>query len=41
YYTDNKNIERLAYAIKNPYLTEERISKLERFLTRAKKANNN
>ena len=41
YYSDNKNIERLTYALKNPYLTEERISKLERFLTRAKKANNN
>lgn len=38
YYIDNKNIERLTYALKNPYLTEERISKLERFLTRAKKA---
>lgn len=38
YYSDNKNIERLTYASKNPYLTEERISKLERFLTRAKKA---
>ncbi|WP_436957703.1 MOSC domain-containing protein [Staphylococcus sp. AS1337] len=38
YYSDNKNIERLTYALKNPYLTEERISKLERFLTRAKKA---
>lgn len=37
YYSDNKNIERLTYALKNPYLTEERISKLERFLTRAKK----
>ncbi|WP_436950928.1 MOSC domain-containing protein [Staphylococcus shinii] len=41
YYSDNKNIERLTYALKNPYLTEERISKLERFLTRAKKAKNN
>ncbi len=38
YYIDNKNIERLTYALKNPYLTEERISKLERFLTRAEKA---
>lgn len=38
YYSDNKNIERLTYALKNPYLTEERISKLERFLTRAEKA---
>lgn len=41
YYSDNKNIERLTYALKNPYLTEERISKLERLLTRAKKAKNN
>ncbi len=38
YYIDNKNIERLTYALKNPHLTEERISKLERFLTRAEKA---
>ena len=37
-FIDNKNIERLTYALKNPYLTEERISKLERFLTRAEKA---
>lgn len=37
YYNDNKNIERLQYALKNPYLTTARISKLERFLNRAQK----
>jgi len=37
YYNDNKNIERLQYALKNPYLTTTRISKLERFLNRANK----
>ncbi|WP_436854626.1 MOSC domain-containing protein [Staphylococcus caeli] len=38
YYNDNKNIKRLQYALKNPYLTAKRISKLERFLKRAQKA---
>ncbi|NWK83206.1 MOSC domain-containing protein [Staphylococcus sp. GSSP0090] len=37
YYNDNKNIERLTYVLNNPYLTDERISKLERFLKRAQK----
>lgn len=37
YYNDNKNVVRLAYALKNPYLTEERRRKLEKYLKRAQK----
>src|SRR5699024_5380804 len=37
YYNDNKNVARLAYALKNPYLTEERRHKLEKYLKRAQK----
>ncbi|UQW82753.1 MOSC domain-containing protein [Staphylococcus edaphicus] len=37
YYNDNKNIERLHYALNNPYLTKDRIAKFERFLKRAQK----
>ena len=37
YYNDNKNINRLTYVLKNPYLTSDRISKFERFLKRAQK----
>ncbi|MDN6837509.1 MAG: MOSC domain-containing protein [Staphylococcus equorum] len=35
YYNDNKNITRLTDALKNPYLTDERHSKLQKFLKRA------
>ncbi|GGB74185.1 MOSC domain-containing protein [Staphylococcus nepalensis] len=37
YYNDNKNADRLTYALKNPYLTKERRQKLEKFLKRAQK----
>lgn len=37
YYNDNKNINRLTYVLKNPYLTSDRISKFERFLKRTQK----
>ncbi|WP_437272464.1 MOSC domain-containing protein [Staphylococcus succinus] len=40
YYNDNKNISRLTYALNNPYLTDERISKLEKFLKRAQTLEN-
>ena len=35
YYNDKFNITRLKYAINNPYLTEKRKAKLEKFLSRA------
>lgn len=35
YYNDNKNIRRLTDALKNPYLTDERHLKLQKFLKRA------
>ncbi|HLR19230.1 MAG TPA: MOSC domain-containing protein [Staphylococcus sp.] len=35
YYNDNKNIARLNKAINNPYLTDERVTKLQKLLRRA------
>ena len=35
YYNDKKNIERLQYELNNPYLTDARKEKLQKFLNRA------
>ncbi|MCG7338198.1 MOSC domain-containing protein [Staphylococcus sp. ACRSN] len=40
YYNDKSNIKRLQHAIKNPYLTENRIYKLQKLLNRAEKKAN-